>query len=189
MLVSAQPGSHRRIYIIMLLIAAVVFSLDIWTKSLAEAAFAREGDFTEVFGWFNFTLTYNHGAAFGMLKNLPESIRKGVLLLLPPAVLLVLWRSYVSKFKPSEILGPISIGLVIGGAIGNFWDRLPDGRVTDFIDWYYRSDNGCLPQFFPISPGTCHWPIFNLADCAIMLAMGLLIIQSLRVGKDGGISG
>ncbi len=185
---SVQQTGLRRVYVIMLVVAVIVFGFDVWTKNLAEAAFGREGDFKEVFSWFNFTLLYNYGAAFGMLKNLPEAIRKAVLLLLPPVVLFILWRSYVAKFKSTEVLAPMAIGLVIGGAIGNFWDRLPDGRVTDFIDWYYRSSNGCLPQFFAISPGTCHWPVFNLADCAITLAMVLLVIHSFKTVEGNGRS-
>jgi signal peptidase II len=181
---SAPKTRLRRVYVIMLFVAAVVFVLDAGSKNLAEAALQHEGESRDILSWFKITLVYNYGAAFGMLKNLPELLRKGVLLLLPPIVLFVLWRSYVINFKRSEVLGPTAIGLVIGGAVGNFWDRLPDGRVTDFIDWYYRSENSCLPQFFAINPGTCHWPIFNLADCAITLAMVLLVVHSFMPPKS-----
>lgn len=172
-----------RVYSLIISVAIFVISVDQWTKHLALQAFSREGESSTVFSWFNFTLVYNFGAAFGMLKNLPDSVRTGFFLLLPIIVLSVLWFSYVRKFHPRELLGPISIGLVIGGALGNLIDRIRQGKVTDFIDWYYRSSGSCLPQFYRLPPDQCHWPVFNIADSAISLAMVLLVIYSFRQPK------
>lgn len=124
---------------------------------------------------------HNYGAAFGMLRNLPDSIRTGFFLLLPIAVLVLLWFSYVRHFKIGDLLGPVAMGLILGGALGNVIDRLKHGYVIDFIDWHYPSTGKCLPLFFKMSPDACHWPVFNFADSAISAAMVLLVIYSWRV--------
>ncbi len=174
-----------RVYSIILSLAAFVVAIDQATKQLALETFSREGESRELLSWFSFTLVYNYGAAFGILKNLPESIRTGFFVLLPILVLGVLWWSYVRKFKAQEIMGPVAMGLVVGGAIGNLIDRIRYGYVVDFIDWYYKtSSDKCIPAFYPFAPGTCHWPVFNVADSAITLAIGLLILSTFREGKS-----
>ena len=78
------------------------------------------------------------------------------------------------------------MGLVFGGAVGNMIDRVRFGYVIDFIDWFYPSSSGsCIPLFYPMSQtGSCHWPVFNIADTAISIAMGLLIVYSFKQGKE-----
>jgi len=60
------------------------------------------------------------------------------------------------------------LAVVIGGALGNLLDRAFHGRVTDFLDFYFRQN---------------HWPAFNVADSAICIGAGLLIFHSLRTSK------
>jgi signal peptidase II len=168
-----------RIYAIILCFGAVVIGLDQWTKHLILQQFSQVGQSEEIFSWFSFTLVHNRGAAFGMLRDLPDSIRQGFFLVLPLAVLGLFWWSMVRHFKPHETIGPVAMGLVFGGAIGNFIDRLAHGHVIDFLDWHYPSATGsCLPLFYPI-PGTggCHWPVFNIADAAITGAAVLLLAE------------
>jgi signal peptidase II len=62
----------------------------------------------------------------------------------------------------------LALSLIMGGAIGNLWDRLADGKVTDFIDFYI---------------GTHHWPPFNLADSAIVIGALLLFLRTLQKDK------
>lgn len=172
-----------RVYSIILSLAAAVLAIDQWTKHLALDAFSREGETHSLLSWFNFTLVYNYGAAFGILRNLPETYRVAFFSFLPLAVLALLWWVYIRKFRREETLGPIAMGLVFGGAIGNLVDRLHYGYVIDFIDWYYPSQGKCLPQFHHFSPTTCHWPVFNVADAAITAAMILLIAQAFLEGR------
>jgi len=172
-----------RIYSIILSLAALVVTLDQGTKQLALETFTREGESRPFLSWFHFTLVYNYGAAFGILRNLPESIRVIFFSVLPIVVIAVLWFAYVRKFRTTERLGPIAIGLVVGGALGNLIDRLRHGYVVDFIDWFYRSDKECIRFFYPFTTGTCHWPVFNIADAAITIAMFLLVFHSAQDPK------
>ena len=110
--------------------------------------------------FLRFTLGYNAGIAFGMFANggLWPLIVTGVIIML-----LLLWfaRTLYSGQFPSWAAWPI--GLLLGGAIGNFADRLLDGRVTDFLD---------------VGIGTARWPTFNLADSFILIGVGLLMFLS-----------
>ncbi len=110
-------------------------------------------------------LTYvkNSGGAFGILGG------QSVVLLAGSAVAIafVLW---VLLAGPPTRLTVAGCGLVLGGAAGNLLDRLMEGRVTDFLDL----------QFWPLQA----WPVFNAADIAIVLGVGLLLLATLRpVGK------
>jgi signal peptidase II len=173
-----------RIYAIILSLGIFVMSVDQWTKHKALEVLQTEGQSEPFWSWWQFTLVHNYGAAFGMMKSVPESIRTGFFLLMPLTILVILWWSYVRMFKKEERLGPIAIGLVFGGALGNMVDRINYGYVIDFIDWFYPSSGKCIPLFFPMHPeNTCHWPVFNIADSAITLAMVLLIIHSFLQNK------
>lgn len=172
-----------RIYALIISLGTLVIAIDQWSKSWALTKLASLGDTIPVSSWWNWTLVHNYGAAFGMLNNLSPSIRSGFFLALPIGVLVLLWFSYARHFKTTEILGPIAMGLILGGALGNVIDRLKHGYVIDFIDWHYSSSGKCLPLFYPMSPSACHWPVFNFADAAISGAMILLIIYSFKNDK------
>ena len=174
-----------RIYAIILSWGAAVIALDQWTKELALETFAMEGDSKSFLSWWNFTLVHNYGAAFGMFRGLPDSIRVMFFVLLPLTVLGLLWWFYVRKFDPKERLGPIAMGLVLGGALGNLIDRIRHGYVIDFVDWFYHSRGECLPPIHKFTADSCHWPVFNVADTAISIAMGLLIIHSFKKENAG----
>lgn len=173
-----------RVYALILSFGAAIVALDQWTKSLILETFAREGESKPFLSWWSFTLVHNPGAAFGMFRHLPDSYRLTFFILLPPVVLLILWWSYVRRFKATETLGPVAMGLVLGGALGNLIDRLRFEYVIDFIDWNFPwSSPSCPPLFYHFSAARCHWPQFNVADSAISVAMCLLVIYSLRKDK------
>lgn len=174
-------------------IALTVFVLDQWTKQLAVQHLPFEGFSTPFWSWFSFTRVHNRGVAFGMFNNLPETFRLWFLVALPLLVLGILWWTYVRQFREKDILGPVCMGLVFGGALGNLLDRVRLGYVVDFVDWFYHSQSGqCFSIFsFQVfssstrgaAPGTCHWPAFNIADSAISVAFVLLIIFSWQLEK------
>jgi len=170
----------NRVYALILSFGAAVIALDQWSKHLVLEHFTREGETREFLSWFSFTLVHNPGAAFGMFRNLPEAYRLTFFLVLPPLVLVVLWWTYVRRFRTTESLGPIAMGLVFGGALGNMIDRLRFEYVIDFIDWHFPWTGGCPPLFYHFSLDYCHWPKFNIADSAISVAMVLLVIHSFR---------
>lgn len=113
-------------------------------------------------GLFNLTLTFNRGAAFGLWSWLTPGIREIVLgltvLVAMAVVVYFLSRPYYQNF-----LSQSALALIMGGAIGNIMDRVRLGAVVDFLDVYY---------------GTYHWPAFNVADSAICIGVGILILFS-----------
>jgi signal peptidase II len=169
-----------RVYAIILSIGAFIIALDQWTKNYALEHLPREGASIDFLSWWNWTLVHNHGAAFGMLRDLPDSIRVTFFIIMPLTVLTVLWFAFVRHFKPHMTLGPVAMGLVLGGALGNLIDRIRFGYVIDFVDWFYKGDGSCLPLFFRMPGNECHWPVFNVADSSILIAFSLMIWDSIK---------
>ena len=125
---------------------------------------------------FNFTLTFNKGAAFSFLSTAGGWQRWFfTALAIGVSIFIFLW---LKKLPSKERLLAISLALILGGAIGNVIDRSIYGYVIDFIDWFYPSSS-CLPFFFSINQVTCHWPTFNLADSAIFLGALFMIAQAI----------
>ncbi len=126
--------------------------------------------------FFNFTLTYNKGAAFSFLSTAGGWQRWFfTLLAIGISIFIFLW---LKKLSAKEKLLAVSLSLILGGAIGNVIDRSLYGYVIDFIDWFYPATE-CLPFFFSINQTSCHWPTFNLADSAIFLGAVLMITQAI----------
>jgi signal peptidase II len=112
-------------------------------------------------GFMNIIHAENPGMAFSLLSTASESTRAFVLIGLATVVLSVvavmLWRSTGTAER-------WALALVLGGAVGNLWDRIARGTVTDFVDVYY---------------GDWHWATFNVADSAITVGALLLALQML----------
>lgn len=110
----------------------------------------------------NWTLVYNYGAAFSFLSDMGGWQRWFfTALAIGVTLILTFWLKKLPNRLNSETIG---INLILGGAIGNVIDRVLEGRVTDFIDFYI---------------GTWHYATFNIADIAITLGAGLLILSEL----------
>lgn len=110
----------------------------------------------------NWTLAYNYGAAFSFLADMGGWQRwffAGLATVV--SVVLIIWLAKLPNKLNTESWG---INLVLGGAIGNVIDRFLEGRVTDFIDFYI---------------GSWHYATFNIADIAISVGAGLLILSEL----------
>ncbi|MFC1578865.1 signal peptidase II [Pseudomonadota bacterium] len=146
-------------------LALLVIVLDQYTKVLAESALDY-GRPVEVFSWFNLTLQYNTGAAFSFLSDAGGWQRyffSAVALVI--SVGLVVWLYTMPR---AEKMLALALALILGGALGNLWDRLVLGHVVDFISVHYAG------YFFPA---------FNLADAAISLGAALMIFDSLFGGQ------
>ena len=117
-------------------------------------------------GWIRIIHTENPGAAFGMLAEGNVFLRTAVLVGVSTAVLLfvakTLWGPNTAYSAP---LARFALALILGGAIGNLYDRVVHGTVTDFIEVYHASWS---------------FPAFNIADSAITVGAVLLIIELLR---------
>ena len=128
-----------------LLLAVLIIVLDQYTKQWAVATltYAKPLPFLPFFNW---TLLHNYGAAFSFLSDAGGWQRwfLGVVALLV-SVFLVVWIVRINNNKRLELAG---LALVLGGAVGNLWDRLILGYVVDFIDWFYPTANGCLVFFY-----------------------------------------
>jgi len=137
-------------------LAALIVMLDLGAKYLASTLLDLHVP-VPVLPFFNLTLTYNSGAAFSFLSD-AGGWQRWLFIGLSIAVsaILIHWLRGVPR---GEIRLPAALALVLGGALGNLWDRLTSGAVMDFIDLYYHG---------------WHWPTFNLADAAITLGAFLL---------------
>ena len=139
--------------------------LDQFTKLMAEGALGLHQP-VAIMPSLNLTLTYNKGAAFSFLSDAGGWQRwlfSGI------AVAVVAFLTHWLHTLGRRLLWmPLGITLVLGGALGNLYDRVLVGAVVDFVDVYY---------------GTWHWPAFNFADSAICVGAIMLVIGTLR-GDD-----
>lgn len=152
-------------------VSAAVVALDQWTKQWAERELLF-GHATAVTPWFDLTLAYNRGAAFSFLHDMGGWQRwffATIAALVSLVIIAWLWR----LGSRQKVLA-LGLALILGGALGNLYDRLALGHVVDFISLHY---------------GPYYWPAFNVADSAITCGALLLIIDMLlqgRVQKEGG---
>jgi len=151
---------RNRNAIIWLAVSAVIVVLDLWTKQIATASLELYRP-VEVTSWLNMTLAHNYGAAFSFLSD-AGGWQRWFFTILASIVTVVLF-VWLLRLPKEEKLTGLSLGLVIGGAIGNLVDRINNGYVVDFIDVYARG---------------WHWPAFNIADSAITCGVVLLLIDA-----------
>jgi len=116
--------------------------------------------------YFNLTYVHNTGAAFSLLNDAGGWQRwlfAGLAIVMSSIIGVWLYR-----LKSHETLLGVALAMVLGGAVGNLIDRVAYGYVIDFFDVYYQS---------------WHWPVFNVADSAIDIGVGLMILDSFGVGR------
>ena len=146
-------------------IALVVMVLDQWTKISVVQAF-EYAHVESITSFFNLTLRYNHGVAFSIFDDAAGSQRWWLsALAIIVSIVLVVWIARLGKRWSLELVG---LSLILGGAIGNVYDRVTLGYVVDFIEVHY---NGYF------------WPAFNIADSAISVGAGMLIVDALFFAK------
>ena len=147
-------------------LAALVVVLDQVTKGIADGAL-EYGRPVEVFSWFNLTLQYNTGAAFSFLSDAGGWQRYFFsLIAVVISAVLVAWLYLMPR---DQKLLALALALILGGALGNLWDRLVFGHVVDFISVHY---------------GGRYFPAFNIADSAITLGAACMIFDSI-FGREG----
>lgn len=146
------------------LLAASVFVLDRVTKLAIEARVSMWDTIVLIPGVLNIVYTRNRGAAFGIFANAPDGWRQLLLIGVSLAVMgLIVWMIWQSRGGPALPL--VALGLVLGGAAGNLFDRVASGSVTDFIQVFL---------------GSYEWPSFNVADSAITVGALLLGWDMIR---------
>ncbi|KAA8731245.1 lipoprotein signal peptidase [Acinetobacter qingfengensis] len=162
---------------IWLALAVLTVILDQITKHIALSKLIFEGNTVNVLPVFSWTLAYNPGAAFSFLSDAGGWQRyfftslAGIV-----SLLFVCW--LLRMPKRLKVL-PAAIALILGGAIGNLIDRL----TTQLVNWQGEQVHGVVIDFLHVHYGTWHFPIFNLADCAITLGTILLLIDTFFLEK------
>lgn len=147
----------------MACIAVAVFIADQLTKHLVESRIPEQAVIPVVKGCFNLTNTRNSGAVFGIFADVAVWWKTPLLVVIS-IVLLVAVVAIVLKTQDMRWPSRLGMSLVVGGALSNLFDRVRSGLVEDFLDFYFRN---------------YHWATFNLADSAIVVGTGLIIVQVL----------
>ena len=157
----------RKPFAAWLAVAVCVAAIDQASKWVALGALFP-GEVRAYASFFNLVLTFNRGAAFSFLSSASGWQREffiGVAIVASAIIVTLLWRS---RDERAYCAG---LALILGGALGNLWDRIQLGYVVDFLDFHALG---------------YHWPAFNAADSAITVGAALLIFDGFRPrGKSG----
>jgi signal peptidase II len=149
-------------------LAGAVFAVDRFTKWMIETRFSSYDSFVVIPKFFDIVHSENRGAAFGLFAESSSEWRTflliGFSLVALVALTVMLWRT--SKL---DRITAIALALILGGAVGNVFDRVRWGTVTDFLLFYI---------------GTYQWPAFNAADSAIVIGSGLLLLDFLKLKRQ-----
>ncbi|MGB1271800.1 MAG: signal peptidase II [Endozoicomonas sp.] len=149
-------------------LSAFLLGLDQLVKWLVVQEFSLYEQL-QLLPFFSLTLAYNTGAAFSFLGDASGWQRwllSGVAIVV--SVMLVSW---LRQLRSGENWQACSLALILGGALGNLWDRLVHGHVTDFLLFYYKN---------------WYFPAFNLADMGITLGAAMLVLDMFRQNEQQG---
>jgi signal peptidase II len=145
-------------------VSAAVFALDRLTKWIVDTHVSFLDTYRVIPGFFDIVRSQNRGVAFGIFNDSTSEWRTLLLVVASIAAVVVvsvmLW-----KARKLDRLTLSGLALILGGAAGNVFDRIVWGRVTDFLLFYIRD---------------YQWPAFNMADSAIVIGSGLLMVDLLR---------
>jgi len=137
----------------------VIIVFDFLTKMAVLGAFAP-GEVRAITPFFNLVLVFNKGAAFSFLAG-----AQGwqTLFFAGIAIVASVLISYLIIKNQNKYLFCAALALILGGALGNLYDRLVYGQVVDFLDFHFSG---------------AHWPAFNIADSGITVGAAILILES-----------
>ena len=153
-------------------LSVLVFVLDQVTKVYFEGALSLYQQIVVIPDYFSWTLAYNTGAAFSFLADAGGWQRWFfAAIALVVSVVLVVW---LKRLKSYETRLAIALALVLGGALGNVFDRVAYGHVVDFILVHWQN--------------RWYFPAFNLADCAISLGAAMLALDMFKPQKSAELS-
>jgi signal peptidase II len=149
--------------VLYFLIAAIVVLLDRWSKRMIAQRVGLYARIQVIPGFFRITHTENTGAAFSLFAD-AKGPWKFAMLVGFSVIALVVVAVLLWKNNAAHRMTGLGLSLIMGGAVGNLWDRIARGRVIDFLLVYVKH---------------YEWPVFNLADSAICVGAGLLILEIL----------
>lgn len=146
-----------------MLFAALLVGADQGVKHWVTASLEYGHPNPVIPGYFNLTLLHNTGAAFSLLADAAGWQRW---LFTAVAVVVVAWIvASLRRLPPGSVWSPLALTLIMAGAVGNCWDRVVDGYVTDFVQLCYQQ--ACFPAF-------------NVADSAITVGAGMVLVDMIR---------
>jgi signal peptidase II len=146
-------------------VGATVVVLDQLTKWLIRDVVLDTARYIEVTGFFNIVAVWNRGVSFGLFaSDSPWTPYLLSALAIAISIVLIVWLR-----KAETTFLALALGFVIGGAIGNVFDRFIWGRVYDFLDFHAAG---------------YHWPAFNVADAAISVGVALILLDGF-IAKRG----
>ena len=149
-------------------IACAVFALDRFTKWIIETRVSVVDTHRVIPGFFDIIHSSNRGVAFSLFHDSTSPWRTTLLILAALAALVVVgWM--IGRSSGADRLTLHGLALIFGGALGNLFDRVAWGAVTDFLDFHL---------------GNLHWPAFNVADSAVVIGSGLLLLDLLKPKRE-----
>jgi signal peptidase II len=165
---NAEPASTskytaKRKYLLFSVFALVSVIFDQWTKVWARRELRPRGSYNPMVvieGYFDMRYAENPGVAFSMLQDIPGGRIVLTLLAVAAFVLVLFYMRNKTTLQDTRL--HVALGLVGGGAVGNLIDRMLYGKVTDFIVW---------------KVGKSEWPAFNIADAALCIGVGLMVLD------------
>ena len=145
-------------------ISVIVIAFDLYSKHLIQQHFVF-GDLRSVTSFFDLVRYHNEGSAFGFLNDAggwQKWFFNGISIVASVVII------YLLKKHTDEKLFCAGLALILGGAIGNLYDRISLGYVVDFLNFHLNNH---------------YWPAFNVADSAICVGVGLLLLDSFKASK------
>ena len=145
-------------------ISTIVVAFDLYSKHLIQQHF-EFGDLHSVTSFFDLVRYHNEGSAFGFLNDAggwQKWFFNGISIVASAVII------YLLKKHTNEKLFCAGLALVLGGAVGNLYDRITLGYVVDFLNFHLNNH---------------YWPAFNVADSAICVGVGLLLLDSFKASK------
>lgn len=146
-----------------------IFALDQLIKAVVENGIPLYGSIPVIRGFFSITHVRNTGAAFGLFAGDIGPFRTLFFVTITIGAIILIFFVF-RRIKGNRALAPLSLAMILAGAMGNLVDRIRWGYVIDFLDFYWRE---------------YHWPAFNIADSAITVGVFLLFIENVLLHGEG----
>lgn len=160
----------------LLLVTGISLGLDQATKIWTQMHFEGPRDKLVIIpGWLDFVHAENPGAAFSAFASFSEPVRMGIFGVFTVIAVIALAQMF-RELGPGERLRAGSIGLILSGALGNGIDRLYKQSVTDFVKMSWGAD-GSVREWLVANFGTTTWPVYNVADVAILAGVGMFLLE------------
>lgn len=156
-----SPIQYLKKILPLVIVAVPALLLDIITKWLVRMHIPQGSGYSIIRGFFNLRHDRNTGAAFGIFSD-----QRTLLIIITIAALIFIF-IYSFRFQNSRWM-QTSLGFLLGGAVGNFIDRVYLGSVVDFLQ-------------FGIESKSLFWPTFNVADVSVCIGAGMLIVYLFRI--------